>query len=1399
MYLARQQLWLHLPLLVLLIYFNSYVKFATAARSIYPDFHTDVAREVLRLSKSAEMRNYMQPQVDACVDFYRYSCGNWPKINPARFSDGKTGLFNVLKKAYNRRVVRLMREPKRTNESEMDRRVKYFFESCMNKAELRKNYRQKLLSVLEEFGGMPALKGAHWKADKFDWLEVVALILRKYGKQIVLGADILADLSNNEANRLYLGQLDKLVTSRATDYYVALALARQMEMQEVLGMSIELASKTATEIVEFEKRIAAGKLDANKGLGMEDKTQLTLLEVMTENYKPTLNFTHFVNVWLGHPYVLPVYVYVEQYLDNLRKVIEDTPKEIVANYIMWELLQDFRMEANNSNEKHQNRCVERTKRFFVKYLDYMTYQQLAAHNQHMNTEMQSLWLELKESFSELLQSESSDWMSEATRDKALEKLSAMSMEINSYERENFEELYGDLVIGTDEYFDNVINILEVRGRNYRLRLLEPPKLDEGETLSFTPAYAAEYNKVLIPVAFMQPLFLWDNAYPVTLKYSTIGFILAHEMAHGFDAIIRKYDARGNLNNWWDRNSTEEFVKRKECFKQQYSEYRYNGRKLPKTNAQDENIADNVGVRIAYGAFQKWLLQQSNNSTQLRAESLPNMDFTPRQLFFVSMAQVWCTDVNPNWRQIIIETDVHAPEEVRVVAMLSNFDQFALEFECRWGARMHPIRKCVTECRKKMFQNSCTQIKCLFTFTFLLILQQFSSDGAPLENTTAVPKDDLNTEWAKQIARQAKAAEIHVMLKTEVNPCEDFYQYACGNWHRNHPAQLLNHIMTDRFQLIATAFDRRLERILKEPRDDNALEVKVKNFYHACELVKKDDVRYRVALQHAYQEFGKMPMLDGEDWKEQEFNWWELVAKIQHKYGKQVILAVDIMADIANNTGNKVYIGPPDFSISSNTKIFSLLHELTTVEHMKRFFGVDDAKAKAIAKELINFERALVHGGSDSRLGLTLHDLLALKPVDKLREIYNESLDLQKFLELALGVDQVPETVYIYDEKYLLSIVQIVAETPQHVIANYIIWQMLQEYLVDVQKGDVAKWCIERTKKYFGKYVDYMVYQRYKDPAVEKEVFDVWEEVRETFHTELQGNKLDWIANTTRVYALEKLDAMQLYINSYESENFTAEYADVQIKRNNYVENVQQILQMESRKKLQRLHGPVMPLEAPEVLSFTPAYNILENNIKIPVALLQPRHFWGPHYPQALKYATLGYLIAHEMVHGFDDDGRNYDKAGNLHSWWDEKSTYQFEERRKCFQAQYHNYRYSGHQLPNDVSQAENIADNAGVKLAYEAYQRWLHAQRAANATNIEGRETFAQLNFDNQQLFFVGFAQLWCDDVQSFFRSAVAASDSHAPSMYRVIGALSNFQEFSWVFKCSQDAPMDPEFKCAIY
>ncbi|KAH8363482.1 hypothetical protein KR084_010892, partial [Drosophila pseudotakahashii] len=653
-------------------------------------------------------------------------------------------------------------------------------------------------------------------------------------------------------------------------------------------------------------------------------------------------------------------------------------------------------------------------------------------------------------------------------------------------------------------------------------------------------------------------------------------------------------------------------------------------------------------------------------------------------------------------------------------------------------------------------------------------------------------DDLTSEYAKKIIVQAKVADIKTMMKPEIAPCDDFYTHACGNWHRHNPAQLLGNLMTDTFQLISKGFDRRLQRLLRSNDLQSELEKKMQRFYLSCNLVHRDDVHYKLALENVIREFGELPALVGPQWNasSSDFSWWRTVAQIQHKYGKQIILGLDITQDIRNISINRVYLSPPD--MKPRIRLVSLLEEASTSSDLQHYFGLSPSVAKHTAKQLLELEESLLTVGSG---GESLEDSLSLYSLAELQEKYSDHLNFTEFLGLILGEENVPETLYINNEEFLDNALLTMRSTPLATQLNFILWKLVEDFLEEAKPGEMTKWCTEQTKKYFGKLAEHTVYERYRNLETETEVHKIWGQIKGIFRQQLMGDKLDWISNATRQLAVEKLDAMQLHINSYDSENFEDLYGEVLIDRVNYVPNVQQLLIAKGKRLVARIREPARSLDATDVLGFTPAYNVLVNNITIPVALLQPRYFWGDQYPEALKYATLGYLLAHEMLHGFDDDGMKYDTMGNLAPWWDSKSRYEFEERRKCLQAQYHKYKYGGEELPESKEQSENLADNGGLKLAYAAYQIWLGQQTEEGRQ----RETMEGLSFNSRQLFFVGYAQLWCDDVQSFLKSSVAQADNHAPSKYRVIGPLSNFQEFSWVFNCSQSAPMDPEYKCAIY
>uniref|UniRef100_A0A1A9W6J9 Endothelin-converting enzyme 1 n=1 Tax=Glossina brevipalpis TaxID=37001 RepID=A0A1A9W6J9_9MUSC len=657
------------------------------------DFHTVTAKQIMLLAKSAEIRNYMKTDINACDDFYNYACGNWAKINPAN-NNGKTGLFITLTNAYDRRIARILMNDTQDGrrENKFHPKVKYFYESCLQQTNQRKNnYRKNLLNIMEEFGGMPAVKGKNWNENKFDWITTIARIFAKYGISIIIGVQINADLTNNEINRLYVGQIDGLTNGKSFEYYNQLKLAWELDLITILSLNREQSAKVADEMIEFAQKLALGVADPNEGFDIADETHLKLLDEITEIYGSSLNLTHFVKTWLGYEYKLPVYEYVENYLRNLRILLKETPPRVIANYIMWEMIQYFRLELEGDNEEEQRtKCVGATKQYFIKYLDHVVYQELLKKDPTIVQEIKLLWQQLKLAFEDIWKSSDNKWMKESTRDRALEKLSAMSFEINNYADNDFEKEFASLTISIQNYFENVVNIMKLKGENYRLKLFEPPSLEEYQLRSCTPAYTSEYNKVMLPVAFLQPRFLWDNVYPAALKYATIGSIIAHEMAHGFDDTMGKYDAKGNLNNWWDRNATEVFALRKECLRQQYGRHRYAGKLLTKTQSQGENIADNVGIRIAYAAYENWSLKNVDKS-----EYLPHMShITPSQLFFISAAQVWCTDLNNIWQRIVVNTDVHAPEEIRVRASFANFEAFAEAFNCELGSAMHPHRKCV---------------------------------------------------------------------------------------------------------------------------------------------------------------------------------------------------------------------------------------------------------------------------------------------------------------------------------------------------------------------------------------------------------------------------------------------------------------------------------------------------------------------------------------------------------------------------------------------------------------------------------------------------------------------------------------------------------------------------------
>ncbi|KAB7505878.1 Neprilysin [Armadillidium nasatum] len=202
-----------------------------------------------------------------------------------------------------------------------------------------------------------------------------------------------------------------------------------------------------------------------------------------------------------------------------------------------------------------------------------------------------------------------------------------------------------------------------------------------------------YNSITIqfsefPAGILQGHFFQPDR-PKYMNYGTIGFVIGHEITHGFDDQGRNFDEEGNLRNWWQNSTEQNFLQRAKCIIEQYNNFadQETGLNLNGVNTQGENIADNGGIKASYRAYKRWVRRHGMEGR------LPGMDYTPNQLFWISGAQVWCSKYRKEYLREFILTNVHSPGRFRIIGPFKNSEDFARDFKCHLGSYMNPIRKC----------------------------------------------------------------------------------------------------------------------------------------------------------------------------------------------------------------------------------------------------------------------------------------------------------------------------------------------------------------------------------------------------------------------------------------------------------------------------------------------------------------------------------------------------------------------------------------------------------------------------------------------------------------------------------------------------------------------------------
>ncbi|KAL2725026.1 neprilysin-4-like isoform X2 [Vespula squamosa] len=698
---------------------------------------------------------------------------------------------------------------------------------------------------------------------------------------------------------------------------------------------------------------------------------------------------------------------------------------------------------------------------------------------------------------------------------------------------------------------------------------------------------------------------------------------------------------------------------------------------------------------------------------------------------------------------------------------------------------------------------------------------------PDNDSKDVPAD-FHAFWKDEgNAKNIREAQARIMLdymdKT-ANPCQDFYQYACGNWEKRNPIPK-DKAAYDTFEMLRESLDIVLKELLEDEVPHNVrlntddATVKAKYHFQSCMNYEILEQRMEQPVLQLLEELGGWPILKP-DWDPDKFDWLLLVAQLR-LYNNNILLSEWVGPDIKNSDQyviqfDQTSLGLPtrDYFLQPSNMIYLNAYKDYFIK-IVTLLGASLQNATVHADQLIEFETKLakITFSPDERRNVS--ELYQKMSIDELRSMVPQ-IDWQRYLSIVLARPvNSSEPVVVFALQYIQDLVNLLSETEPRTIANYLLWRFVRHrvnnlddrfqeakqkfyYILFGIEQAPPRWknCVSQVNANMGIAVGSMFVRKYFDEKSKNDTLSMTREIQESFRELL--NQTTWIDNETKQLASEKVDAMLLRIGYpdfiLQPHLLNERYKDVVIHPDKYFENTLNILQHLTRVEQDRLGSSVNKTlwnTAPAVVNAY--YSRYKNQIMFPAGILQPP-FYHRYFPKSLNYGGIGVVIGHEITHGFDDKGRLFDKNGNLHRWWKNEDINGFHERAKCLIDQYSRYTVSevGAQINGINTQGENIADNGGIKQAFKAYERWLYV-------NGDKDETLPGISATGRQLFFLNFAQVWCGSMRPEAAKNKLRIAVHAPGKFRVIGTLSNSKAFADVFHCPLGTPMNPINKCSVW